>query len=231
MAVLFIRDINGNRIPIRTIKGENGHQTFVRFSEYADGTDMSEIWDDTRDYMGLAFAPVAPADKSAYQWVRISHFPNGMTLDADNNLHVKGEVTFGSDHFAPREEILKKVGAETGSYVGTGHSKTGTLYDEKTVSLTFPFALKRLDIFAHRSYQGQATYDIATALVVGTKVVFYHITMDPDGNSEITNFPSSYASVSADGKTISWKLPSGTSDLSERYLNVSGQTYYYSAIG
>ena len=233
MAILYIRDENGNRIPIPAIKGENGHQAFVRFSAYADGTDMNEIWDDTRDYMGLAFAPVAPTNKTAYQWVRISHFPNGMTLDADNNLHVKGEVTFGSDHFAPRAEILKKVGAETGSYVGTGHpTGSGYMgYGEETVSVTFPFALKRLDIFAHRSNQGKATYDIATALVVGTKVIFYHITMDADGNSEITEFPSSYVSVSADGKTISWKLPSNSSDLSERYLNVSGQTYYYSAIG
>lgn len=106
MAILYIKDKNGRRIPIPAIKGENGHQMFVRFSAYADGTDMSETWDDMRDYMGIAFAvDVAPADKAAYQWIRVSHFPNGMTMDEDNNLHVKGEITFGKDKFSPRDAI------------------------------------------------------------------------------------------------------------------------------
>lgn len=230
LAILYIRDENGNRIPIPAIKGENGHQTFVRFSEYADGTDMSETWDDSRDYMGIAFAPVAPTNKSAYQWVRVSHFPNGMTLDADNNLHVKGEVTFGSDRFAPRAEIAKKVGVETGSYVGTGHSNGGSLwqYGEETVSLTFPFAVKRVDIFSN-GHGSNSGYVIATALVVGTRVLFYSIRENETDDIEFNSISS--PTVSADGKTFSWKLPASSSDQSARYLNFSGQTYYYTGIG
>lgn len=115
MAVVRYRDENGDIVPLRVIKGENGDQMFVRFSAHSDGTDMSEVWDDLRDYMGIAFGVVAPTDKSAYQWVRVSHFPNSMRVDEDNNLHVKGEVTFGEEDFSPR--AAKMV---TGTIMGTG---------------------------------------------------------------------------------------------------------------
>lgn len=176
MAILYVKDKNGRRIPIPAIKGENGHQMFVRFSAYADGTDMNETWDDTRDYMGIVFAvDVAPADKAAYQWIRVSHFPNGMTLDEDNNLHVKGEITFGEDKFSPREEIKKKANSKhshkaqdvtnlsvfmqeylsariaTGEYVGTGHEREDdnveNMFVAKTVTVTFPIPIKRAEIF------------------------------------------------------------------------------------
>lgn len=115
MAVVRYRDENGNIVPLRVIKGENGDQMFVRFSAHADGTDMSEIWDDLRDYMGIAFGVNAPTDKADYQWVRVSHFPNSMRVDEDDNLHVKGEeITFG-------EAEHKVATIEKGSYVGTGN--------------------------------------------------------------------------------------------------------------
>lgn len=118
MAVVRYRDENGNIVPLRVIQGDNGEQMFVRFSEYADGTDMSETWDDKRDYMGIAFGYKEPTNKADYQWIRVSHFPNGMSLDADNNLHVSGEeITFG-------QAALKAVTSKKGKFTGTGSSVT-----------------------------------------------------------------------------------------------------------
>lgn len=74
MSVVRYRDGNGNIMPLRVIRGEDGNQMFVRYSVYPDGTDMSETWDDTMSFMGIALAPVnaVPTDKSDYQWIRAS---------------------------------------------------------------------------------------------------------------------------------------------------------------
>lgn len=74
MAIVRYRDGNGNIMPLRVIRGEDGNQMFVRYSVYPDGTDMSETWDDTMSFMGIALAPVnaVPTDKSDYQWIRAS---------------------------------------------------------------------------------------------------------------------------------------------------------------
>lgn len=78
MGILYIRDPKtGKKMPISAIKGENGDQMFVRFSAYADGTDMSEKWDAERDYMGIAFAATAPTDKAAYQWLQLASLSFG----------------------------------------------------------------------------------------------------------------------------------------------------------
>ena len=66
--ILYVRDPRtGKKVPIPAIKGEDGHEMYVRFSAFADGTDMSEKWDAARDWMGIAFAPSAPTEAAAYQ--------------------------------------------------------------------------------------------------------------------------------------------------------------------
>ena len=75
MSVLRYRDpVTGKMVPIQSIRGDDGNQMFVRYSVYPDGTDMSETWDETMVYMGIALAPVnaAPTDKAEYQWIRAS---------------------------------------------------------------------------------------------------------------------------------------------------------------
>lgn len=136
MAVVRYRDpVTGKLVPFRVIKGENGHQMYVRFSAYADGTDMSEKWDAERNFMGIAFDHVAPTEKEAYQWISFADISlgryaeegsadkylffvgngtdennrsNALTLDDEGNLHVTGEVTFGEDKFSPREAAAKQ---------------------------------------------------------------------------------------------------------------------------
>ena len=135
MSGLFLRDKHGNKIPFPSIKGENGNQMFVRFSAYADGTDMSDKWDSERGYMGIAFAASPPTDKAAYQWIALASIAlgryaelgsderylfyvgngtgednrsNALTMDEDGNFHVAGEITFGEDNFSPREAVAEQ---------------------------------------------------------------------------------------------------------------------------
>lgn len=133
MAVVRYRDKNGNIVPLRVIQGENGNQMFVRFSAYADGTDMSEAWDSERTYMGIAFGVSAPTQKEGYMWLKLGrdsfgryaeadseakylfyigngtdedHRSNAVTVDENGNAWFSGDVTFGEDLYSPREEIL-----------------------------------------------------------------------------------------------------------------------------
>lgn len=132
MAIVRYRDENGNIVPLVAIKGDDGDQMYVRFSAYADGTDMSEKWDSERNYMGIAFARVAPSNKEAYQWIALADISlgryaeegsaerylffvgngtdednrsNALTVDENGNAWFAGELTFGSDSYSPREEI------------------------------------------------------------------------------------------------------------------------------
>lgn len=52
----------------RNAKGETGKSTFIRYSENADGTDLTEEWNDGQNYIGFATADTAPTDKAAYRW-------------------------------------------------------------------------------------------------------------------------------------------------------------------
>lgn len=135
MSGLFLRDKHGNKIPFPSIKGENGNQMFVRFSAFADGTDMSDKWDSERGYMGIAFAASPPTDKAAYQWIALASIAlgryaefgsderylfyvgngtgednrsNALTMDEGGNFHVAGEITFGEDNFSPREAVAEQ---------------------------------------------------------------------------------------------------------------------------
>lgn len=132
MAIVRYRDENGNIVPLRAIKGDNGDQMYVRFSAYADGTDMSEKWDAERNYMGIAFARVAPSNKEAYQWISLADISlgryaeegsaekylffvgngtdennrsNALTVDEEGNAWLAGDITLGEDSYSPRTEI------------------------------------------------------------------------------------------------------------------------------
>lgn len=135
MAKAYLRDKNGNKVPLPCIKGEKGDQMFVRFSAYPDGTDMAETWDSSRAYMGYAFGLNAPTDKSGYAWINLcvpffgqhgvdgdfifrvangtAEKPsNAMTIDAKGNMEVSGELSYGEDRYSPRaaaENLEKKI--------------------------------------------------------------------------------------------------------------------------
>ncbi|MBO4979880.1 MAG: hypothetical protein J6D16_05675, partial [Clostridia bacterium] len=59
------------------IQGDDGNQMYVRFSAYADGTDMSEKWDAERNFMGIAFAYETPTEKEQYQWISLADISLG----------------------------------------------------------------------------------------------------------------------------------------------------------
>jgi hypothetical protein len=109
---------------------------FVRFSAYADGTDMSEKWDAERNYMGIAFAAKSPTDKAKYQWISLADISlgryaeegsaerylfyvgngtdennrsNALTLDEYGNVWFAGDLTFGKDSYSPKAAIEQAV--------------------------------------------------------------------------------------------------------------------------
>lgn len=51
----------------------DGTYFYVRYSQYEDGTDMTEIPDDNTEYMGVCSTSTntAPTDNSAYTWVKV----------------------------------------------------------------------------------------------------------------------------------------------------------------
>ena len=264
MAIIRYRDENGNIVPLRAIKGDKGDQMFVRFSAYPDGTDMVEEWDVTRAYMGYAFGANAPKDKSGYKWINlcIPFFgehgidgdyifrvangteekpSNAMTIDADGNMNVGGEVTFGEDNFSPREaaseldrkidgvaggfsdHIASAVRIASGSYIGTG--KNGVL--DKS-SLTFEFAPKLLIIQSQAKYavggggSSSPAVDYAVYVCGGNSM---HRTFCQSG--EDPSFNVIEASVSNSGKTIEWYFhPNVRGQMNEKNVE-----YKYTAIG
>jgi hypothetical protein len=46
----------------------NGKSIFIKYSEYADGTDYTEKWSVGQNYVGIAIAKVEPKDKYGYEW-------------------------------------------------------------------------------------------------------------------------------------------------------------------
>ena len=54
----------------------NGDSAFIRYSAFADGTDFTETWDNSKRYIGIATGQFAPIDKSKYTW---SVFASGLS--------------------------------------------------------------------------------------------------------------------------------------------------------
>lgn len=54
----------------------NGDSAFIRYSAFADGTDFTETWDNSKRYIGIATGQFAPIDKSGYVW---SVFASGLS--------------------------------------------------------------------------------------------------------------------------------------------------------
>lgn len=46
-----------------------GDSVFIRYSEYADGTDFTEQWSKRQCYMGVYVGQSAPTDKASYEWI------------------------------------------------------------------------------------------------------------------------------------------------------------------
>lgn len=130
MAIIRYRDGNGKVIPLYCIKGDNGNQMYVRFSAYADGTDMSEKWDAERNFMGIAFAYETPTEKEQYQWISLAdislgHYAeegsedkylffvgngtgednrsNALTLDAEGVMWLLKDLLIGEDRVSVAE--------------------------------------------------------------------------------------------------------------------------------
>ena len=177
MAIIRYRDGNGNIVPLRVIQGEDGKQMFVRFSAHADGTDMSEVWDAARDWMGVAFAPSAPKDPAAYQWIHLTslsfgRYPeegsaerylffvgggtgeddrrNAMTLSEEGDLEVSGGITFAGRDLA--DEIARLDGRIDGRARVVKGTYTGTGYQYNRI-VTLPFAAKMVFIVNANGWQ------------------------------------------------------------------------------
>ena len=113
-------------------KALDGHATFIRYSEHADGTDMRADWDDTCFYMGIAFAREAPTDKESYEWIRVN---------------IRG------DHKHVADDVIDSVRCVAGSYVGTG--TRGNL--ENKIILTFDFNPKVVIFYTAQSKVSSGT--------------------------------------------------------------------------
>lgn len=72
----------------------NLHSTFIRYSEYPDGTDFTDTWTEGQNYMGVATAPSAPVDKSGYTWVRVSKklYRHNILFGIGYNGEIEGRV-------------------------------------------------------------------------------------------------------------------------------------------
>ena len=132
MAVIKCRRKDGTVVPIRVIKGNDGNQMFVRFSAYADGTDMSEKWDAECNFMGIAFAYETPIEKEQYQWISLAdislgHYAeegsedkylffvgngtgednrsNALTLDAEGVMWILKDLLIGEERTSVLDEF------------------------------------------------------------------------------------------------------------------------------
>ena len=132
MAIIKYRGKDGKVRPIRSIQGNDGNQMYVRFSAYADGTDMSEKWDAERNFMGIAFAYETPTEKEQYQWISLSAISlgryaeeesedkylffvgngtdeenrsNAITLDAEGVMWLLKDLLIGEDRMSVAEKF------------------------------------------------------------------------------------------------------------------------------
>jgi hypothetical protein len=153
MAIVRYRDGNGNIVPLRVIQGEDGKQMFVRFSTYADGTDMSEVWDASRNYMGIAFGEVAPTDKSGYQWIYITSSEALDEAVADLREEIATH-TITADRVTDLDEVLAGCKAVTGSYTGASTSHK--------VSIVLPFPAKAIMVCSSELINNRTMFAFAT---------------------------------------------------------------------
>lgn len=261
MAIIRYRDENGNIVPLRAIKGEDGDQMFIRFSAYPDGTDMVEAWDDSRAYMGYAFGLTAPNDKSGYKWINLcvpffgqhgidgDHIfrvangtaekpSNAMTIDADGNMNVGGEVTFGEDNFSPREMAdhlgnhINSVSDDLWNHMATSvkiasgnYRGNGAYGDGNPTTLTFDFAPMLLVVRCFNSYTSVETL---TCVIHGTGGVAQRLVGgDPNiSKNEVIEASGAWYSTTSDGKTVKLTAPSAKAQMNENGIN-----YSYVAIG
>ncbi len=214
--ILYVRDPKtGKRVPIPAIKGEDGKQMFVRFSAYADGTDMSEKWDAARSYMGIAFALSAPTDKADYQWIYIAAVDE-MTLLARleelkerlDSIRIAADDVSGLDAFL---ESYKAARIATGSYVGVGGN------DSHKVSLVLPFSPKA--ILIHTTTDLNNTAELLFATPPCTNGVY--IGVQSNGLAWSTSL-----TASVEGTTVLLELGDPTGS-----IQVRNRRYSYVAFG
>ena len=55
------------------LKSLKGEAAFIRYSEYADGSNFTETWSANKKYIGFATGKIVPTDKSSYTWIRINY--------------------------------------------------------------------------------------------------------------------------------------------------------------
>lgn len=66
---------------IENLKGIQGNSVFIKYSEFSDGTDFTDVWSSNQSFMGIAVAQTEPIVKSGYTWVRF----NGVECEIDNS--------------------------------------------------------------------------------------------------------------------------------------------------
>lgn len=124
----------------------------------------------------------------------------------------------------PLENSILPVHIATGSYTGTG-----TYGSANPCSLTFDFAPKMLIITDY--YHAATTYGYGFVFpTVGNSISSQMLTTTYTQNLGFYNGSNSgysYGKKSSDGKTISWYNTNNAID----QKNLSGDTYYYLAIG
>ncbi len=208
MAVIRYRDGKGNIVPLHSIQGDDGNQMYVRFSAYADGTDMSETWDAERNYMGIAFAYRTPTNKADYQWIPMgiegaariacgSYVGTGKGGTSNRNT-----LTFA---FAPKVLFL------VGDAAVTAYADSSDYDDATPMSVPSLFWV-----------------DGITSAKTNSRI------QSLDSTTSEKAVSTRYFSVS--GNTLTWyasmQFESGTSKVDlQAQMNESGKTYKYIAIG
>lgn len=156
---------------------------------------------------------------------------NALTT-GNNNFYVSRAKNVDVDGFVGALEEYNTARSISGSYVGTGQYRENaeTMFAEETVSLTFPFAPRLLVIQHYRTYWDSSAGNYGSLVTVHrTATLLQDVqamqVVSTDGG--ISTIP---VLISNEGKTVSWVLPIGWIDSSESHLNVSRETYYYTAI-
>ena len=78
------------------LKGDNGKSTFIRYSEWADGTDFTETWSLGQNYIGFATAQQAPTDKSLYTWCKFTEDFGALDNALDAILEIQNALIGGA---------------------------------------------------------------------------------------------------------------------------------------
>lgn len=68
------------------VDGKDGKSIFIRFSDYANGSGMTEKWLPGQRYMGVAVANEAPTDRTKYKWILINGVEITQELGSDKGI-------------------------------------------------------------------------------------------------------------------------------------------------